>query len=186
MKINLIVFALIFISFIGSVSAIPWTNITCINGDAFQQFNSTIDGENIYITNTQICGNLTCSNNLGCIDPRDTPGEIFFGTMLMFPILAVIFGFLATKFDSTDFTSLRLLFFFLTIIFSLMGILSTYQIVALSGLTVLANSVALGIMTMNATILIIVFVIFIQFIINTFNNVYAAKNKKKLERRGLI
>jgi len=187
MKFYVLLFAVILAaSFFQTAEATKWTNITCIDGNAYQVFNTTIDNENVFQNHTQECRSQECLDNIGCIDPRDIPGEVFLGTIIIFPILAMLFGYLTIKFDSPETSGYRMLFFLITIIFALMGVLTNYQIIALSYLTELANSFAIGITIMNTVIFIVFAFMFLQFLVNILKGMEYKKRKKVMERRGMF
>lgn len=139
MKLTIIV-VLTLIAISTGASAIEWTNVTCQNGNAFKIFNSTLNGDPVNRTETEVCGPLNCINSIGCVDPRDTPGELYLGIILSFIIISFLFGYLAMKIDNKKHFPIRLLFFNLCLIMILSTVLMAHYISLTFGHTGLANT----------------------------------------------
>lgn len=127
---------LIFLMTISTVSAwSDWTNITCSNGIAIKEFNSTINGDPVNRTEAETCGKLNCVNNIGCIDPRNTPGEFFLGMLLLFILSSFLFGYLSMKITVKKHFPIRILFLFISLVMIMTSALMSNSIADIYGHT---------------------------------------------------
>lgn len=169
-----LVFTLAYSTSIGGVMA--WSNITCIDGNAHKVLNGTWNENPQIWEDVEYCGDLDCVNGLGCIDPRETPGEMFLAMILIFVLGSAIFGYLSMKITSDKHFPIRLIFFFMSIILIMTGSLMSYLIAFTLGHFAIANVALTGFI---GILIVFIFVLLLQikeFIVWVIESLRKAKN----------
>lgn len=162
-----------------TVSAVEWTNITCVNGNAEKMFNSTINGEDINRSETEICGDLNCVNSIGCVDPRNTPGEVFLGAIILFLGGSFLFGYLSMKINAKKYTPIRLLFFMVMLILIIAGALMSSQVALTFYHTEISSTISYAVYG-----LLIVFLFMLAFFIVEFVK-WVTRNLKNAKKGNI-
>lgn len=154
-----------FVLFSLSVGVTAVSTVTCSNGDAYVDYNRTINGVELIGSEIVECGDLDCVDYLGCVDPRDTPGEMFLGMILIFVLGGFTFAYLSMKITSKKHFPIRMIFFFLSLLLVLSGSLMSYFVAVILGHSALAGPALAGSMGILITFLMILFLQLKEFIV---------------------